>query len=427
MADGHATHPILANVRGVADQLIQRAPRLASFADQGFQGVANILASALVARSLPHTDFAVIGLMIGAHYFTWGIHRSMVILPFILDASEGAGRRAVSDAWWWVGALVCLGLGLALLVCALLFRSFGGDNSWIWLALAYAALASPAICLLEFARRRLYQENRPIAAAGCSALYGAALVAIAALVLITKARLTAAALAWPAAALLGTALGAIIIRPRLVALRQLSEVWSHHLRFAIGMALTSVPYSIYTTAVVILVGMFAGPTAAAAFTAGRTLTNPAMAAVSAVDTLDKPRAARALASNGMAGLRASIAQTRRTVLLLTGPYLGVLALFAPWILSLAFGPAYAVHGLGVSLLAVSFFFTGLNQPSETALIVLRATRSMLAIRSMVAVLTVLGLWLLGGRFGFLGCAIAITATNLLNVAALGYAERRANA
>lgn len=427
MAKGQTPHPILANVQGVVGHLVQRAPRLASFADQGFQGVANIVASAFIARSLPHADFAVIGLMIGAHYFAWGIHRSMVILPYILDASEGSSRREISDAWWWIGALTSVALGGALFIGALLFKTFGGDNSWIWRSLAYAALASPAICLLEFARRRLYQEERGIAAASCSALYGAALVAIAAVVLVTKAGLTAAALAWPLAAMLGVALGAIIARPRWVAPRQLLRVWRHHLRFAAGLALTSVPYAIYTTAVVILVGIFGGPTAAAAFTAGRTLTNPAMAVVSAVDTLDKPRAAKALASDGMPGLRASIARTRRTVLLLTGPYLAVLALFAPWILSLAFGHAYGAHGLGVSLLAISFFFTGLNQPSETALIVLRATRAMLAIRSMVAVLTVLGLWLLGGRFGFLGCAAAIMVTNLLNVVALSYAERRANA
>jgi O-antigen/teichoic acid export membrane protein len=427
LAKGQTPHPILANIRGVVGHLVQRAPRMASFADQGFQGVANIVASALVARSLPHADFAVIGLMIGAHYFAWGIHRSMVILPYILDASEGSSRREISDAWWWIGALVSLALGVALFVGALLFKVLGGDNAWIWQSLAYAAVASPASCLLEFARRRLYQEERAIAAAACSALYGAGLVAIAGLVLLTKSGLTTAALAWPLAAMLGVGLGAIIARPRGVAPRELVRVWRHHLRFATGLALTSIPYAIYTTAVVILVGIFGGPTAAAAFTAGRTLTNPAMAAVSAVDTLDKPRAAKALASDGMTGLRASIARTRRTVLLLTGPYLGVLALFSPWILSLAFGPAYAAHGLGVSLLAISFFFTGLNQPSETALIVLRATRSMLAIRSTIAVLTVLGLWLLGGRFGFLGCAAAIATTNLLNVVALSYAERRANA
>ncbi len=415
----------MARVHLVVAQVTRRAPRIASFADQGFQGVANIVASALIAHALPHDDFAIIGLMMGAHYFAWGLHRSLVILPFILDASDSAPRRQASDAWWWIGAVVSVALGVTLAIAAVLAITLGGSMAWIGVSLAYAALASPAICLLEFARRRLYQEDRAIAAAACSALYGGALVVIAGVVFLTKAGLMAAALAWPLAALLGAGLGAAIARPRLVGLKTLVHVWLGHWRFAVDLAFTSIPYSIYTTAVVILVGIFGGATAAAGFTAGRTLTNPAMAVVSAIDTLDKPRAARALAADGLPGLRASIARTRRTVLLLTGPYLGVLALFAPWILGLAFGHAYADFGLGVSLLAVSFFFTGLNQPSETALIVLRASRAMLVVRSIIAVLTLVGLWLVGGRFGFIGCAAAIMVTNLLNVVALKYAERRA--
>ena len=425
MAKGQVLHPVLARARLMSGQLLHRAPRIASFADQGFQGVANIAASALIARSLPHDDFAIIGLMMGAHYFAWGLHRSLVILPFILDASDGSARRQTSDAWWWIGMLVALALGGALACAAILSIALGGSGVWIGKSLGYAAVASPAICALEFARRRLYQEERAITAALCSALYGAALVVIAGAIFLTKAGLNAAALAWPLAAILGVAFGAAFVRPRRVPLHILREVWLGHWRFAMDLAFTSIPYSIYTTAVVILIGIFGGPAAAAGFTAGRTLTNPAMAVVSAVDTLDKPRAARALASSGLPGLRASIARTRRTVLLLTGPYLAALAIFAPWILSLAFGRAYGSFGLGVSLLAISFFFTGLNQPSETALIVLRASRAMLVIRSVIAVLTVIGLWLVGGSFGFVGCAAALVVTNLFNVVALNYAERRA--
>ena len=64
--------------------------------------------------------------------------------------------------------------------------------------------------------------------------------------------------------------------------------------------------------------MFGGPTAVAAFTAARTLTNPAISMVTAVDSLDKPRGARGLAKDGLPGLRKSVSQTRRLLAIITG-------------------------------------------------------------------------------------------------------------
>jgi O-antigen/teichoic acid export membrane protein len=399
-------------------------PRIASFADQGLQGAANVLASALIARSLSHSDFAIIGLMIGAHYFAWGLHRSAVVLPYILDAVDGDIARK-DAAWWWIGAVVSFALGAALLAGGAAWRAFGGGSAWIGEAMMWAALTSPALCLLEFVRRALYQRDRALLAASCSGIYAVGLVGGAGAVLLLQGDLRAAALCWPLSALTACAFGLAFTRPGAPRPRTISILWAPHRKFALEMGLTSVPYSIYTTTVVMLVGLFSGPLAAAGFTAGRTLTNPAMAVVSAIDTLDKPRAVRALAADGLDGLAGSIGRTRRTVVLLTGPYLLILAVGAPWILDKAFGSGYGEFALGVQLLAVSFFMTGLNQPSETALIVLKASRTMLVIRSVVASLTVAGLWAFGATWGFVGCAAAILAVNTLNVGALRAAEYRA--
>jgi O-antigen/teichoic acid export membrane protein len=144
--------------------------------------------------------------------------------------------------------------------------------------------------------------------------------------------------------------------------------------------MTAIPYAFYTTINVILVAAFAGPAAAAAFTASRTLINPAMAVVSAIDTLDKPRAARALFKDGLAGLHRSIRRTLLTVIGLTGPYLALLSLFSGFVLHLVFGQTFMPYALGVSILSVAAIFACLNQAPETALIVLKAGRAMFAVR-----------------------------------------------
>src|SRR5246127_5583094 len=80
-------------------RLLAAKDRLASFADQGLQGVANIVMSALLARSLSHEQFASIGVMLGVNYFAFGLHRANIILPFIVAAAEDEKHGRPSGAW----------------------------------------------------------------------------------------------------------------------------------------------------------------------------------------------------------------------------------------------------------------------------------------------------------------------------------------
>src|SRR4051812_11922680 len=79
--------------------------RLASFGEQGLQGAANFLVNAILARGLTHEGFATIGMMLGVHYFVLGTHRTVIVLPFILDVSHDAAHNNVADEgpgrWWW--------------------------------------------------------------------------------------------------------------------------------------------------------------------------------------------------------------------------------------------------------------------------------------------------------------------------------------
>ena len=400
--------------------------RIASFADQGLQGVANVAANLILARALTHDQFATVGVMIGVHFFAWGLHRSVVVLPFILNASEVGAKDSDADAWWWINLAVVVAIGVmfSVIASAMHLAGVGIRSSWLVHAVGLSAIVSPWLCTIEFARRRLYQRGRAITAAAASGVYAVILVGTAVAVLLLGHNPDVGAFAWALAGAGGTLWATATALPHRQTPANVLAVWKSHRQFAFWQAMTSIPYSLYTTGVVVLVGAFSGAGAAAAFAAARTLTNPAMAAVSAVDTLDKPRAARALANAGVEGFAASIRKTRWTVILVTGPYLAMIAIFAPYIVHLAFGASYAADSFGVRIVAVGFFLTGLNQPSETALIVLRAGKLMFAIRLAAALIAIVGLAIGGRLFGFVGCAVAVLLTNLFNVVALHLAERR---
>jgi O-antigen/teichoic acid export membrane protein len=406
---------------GRLKRLLPGAARIGSFVDQGFQGVGNILANAFLARALTHEQFAGIGVMIGIHYFAWGLHRSCIVLPLIVNASDADAGPHDEDAWWWINlisvAAIAAGLVLAWLIFGVLDPA--PKDRWLVSATGWAAIVSPCICFIEFARRRLYQRRRGVSAACASAVSAVLLVATAAL--DWRSGLHSPMLgvgAWAFGAVAGTGVAILAAPPRLVAWALIAGVWRRYRNFALWQAATAIPYALYTSIVVVLVAAFAGPGGAAAFTAARSLINPATAVMSAIDTLDKPRAARALLQGGVEGLRGSIRRTLLTVIGLTGPYLAFIALFSSLVLKAVFGVGFQAYGLGVSLLAVATFFVCLNQAPETCLIVLRAGRSMFAVRLVMAVLTVAGMAVGGHWFGFLGCAVAFLVVNALNFIAL---------
>jgi len=78
----------------------------------------------------------------------------------------------------------------------------------------------------------------------------------------------------------------------------------------------------------------------------------------------------------------------------------------------------------VQLLCAAFFLFCLNQPSETLLIVLRASRTMFVTRAATALVTLAAL-VLAIPHGIPGMAIAIAVSQLANILLLTIAERHA--
>ena len=400
--------------------------RLVSFVDQGFQGVANVLVSALLARALTKTEFASIGLMLGIYYFVLGLHRAHVVLPFILDGQEESEAGAVQDRWWTFNVIfvAASAVVLALIALAAFWLTSARPNlAWICYGLAFAAAVTPALLMAEFARRWLYQARRPHVAALASAVYFILNVGIAAVVYVRHAGPIFGVGSWIVAAGCFTLVAFSVQPARPASIASALKVWAGHRQFTLWQMMTHFPYALYNNSVVILISSFGGAAATVAFTVARSLNSPVQSVVSAVDLLDKPRAVRALMNDGIAGLRRSVQRTRRLLVLINGAYGLALVIYAPWVLKILFGPGYLQYAQEVRLLAVAFFLTCLNQPSETLLIVLRESKVMFAIRLSVAVAVVAAMAVASPLYGAAGCIGALCAAQVLNLIELWVAER----
>lgn len=403
--------------------------RLYSMVDQGASGLGNIIALAIFGRALPVSQFGIIGMMIGLHYFVAGFHRSAVVLPFLTvhqDQPVGASARAENAAWWWLSiaaALVLSGV-LALAGLALnLWAPLGSRAGWIAEPLMLASALTPVMLAAEFGRRWLFKIERADLVALIALVSFVVLVATALVAMRIRPDAATGTVALAMASLCPTVLAFWILRPTSVRWQDMARIIREHRTEAGWLAWANFPYAIYGSAtIVILIGFIVGPVAAGVFTAVRTLTNPAMSIVSAIDSTDKPRATRALAEQGLAGLRSAIRRTRWLIIATTGAYLGAIALWASPAATLVFHGQYPDVGLELRLLALAFFLAGLNQPSETALIVLKAGRVMLVVRTVTAGLALVALWL-AAPWGVAGMATAIGMVQALNFLLLCSAER----
>jgi O-antigen/teichoic acid export membrane protein len=406
----------------------KRLARLYALADQGFQGLGSIAATAILGRSLSQEQFGAVGVAIGAYYFVAGFHRSAIILPYLTEHrphDDTTDERRYHADWWWLSVAASVALAIGLVAIAGVVAAVSGPHQWLVLPLLLGAGVTLPMLAAEFGRRWLYKIERADLAAIQSAIFFCALLGGAAAAGRFHPDARAGIAAWGVAATLSSLLFLPLLRPGSPSWQRANALFAPHARFAGWLSLNIFPYTVYSTATVVLViGVLLGPAAAAVFTAARTLTNPAVSIVSAIDSTDKPRATRALGERGIAGLGASIGDTRRTLIMMTGGYLLLIALFAGPLLNLVFHGQYPGIEREVQLLCLAFFLFCLNQPSETLLIVLRESRRLFVTRLGTAIVTLVAL-VVAIPHGVPGMAIAIAVSQLANIVFLGLAERRA--
>lgn len=402
--------------------------RLAAVVDQGANGLGNMVALALLGRALPQADFGAVGTMIGLYYILAGFHRSAFVLIFTTTYRKGnapARDHRENSTWWWVSLAAAIGfaalLGLAALLVAL--PGVWPRLAWTALPLTLAMIMAPPMLAWEFARRWLYKIDRADVVAVCALVYLTVQILSAWLIARHAPSAFAGSLSWVAASVLATVVAMPWLAPGRPSAKLAAALVKRHRATAGWFVATNVPYSVYSSAsIVVWIGIFMDVLATAVFTAARTLTNPAISLVSAIDSIDKPRAARALAAEGPAGLLRVVHRTRLTIAVATGLYLGAVSLFADDLTALVFAGSYQGMGTEIRILALGFFFFGLNLPSETMMIVLRAGRTMLAVRSVAAALTLAAL-AIGSVYGIRGMTMAFAVSQGMILLLFHVAER----
>ncbi len=409
-------------MRRLIEWLARRRDRGVAVSDQALVGLANFGAMAAFARLLPREDFAAIGVAVAIHFVIFGFHRAAIVMPYILSAKDQPDP-VPRGAWAWAAMRLSLLVALLLLIVAA-GLALGGASLFAAKCALYAGLQSPALLLQEFAKRWLYQHERP-GAVLISSLSGFLLIVAG----IVALWLTGAPAMFASAILSIGALAVALIAFLLC--RPGRDGWSIRSRtligrrreFTIWQSIAHIPYILYNNGFPLLLALVTGPAATAGYTALRTLLSPSVSLISAVDSTDKLRAIAAFNRDGPPGAKRSADRTRRLLLVLNVPFLLACAIFASPYQQFVLGPAYH-HPIEMAVLAFYCLLLSVNQPFETFLVVQEKARTLMVSRCLSATLAVGGLLLLGPMLGLLGAAIALVAAQTCNLIALWWLSHR---
>lgn len=350
-----------------------RSSRAAGLADQALASLVTFGQTLVYARALAADEFGLFAMALAAVLVAQILQRTVVVLPMIVAQSDHS--HTAVHAWWRVNATV---LGLTMLAVAsigLVAYARGHGSDLVVPVCTAVGTALPSILVYEFVRRTLYVQRRTAGVLRMSAAHFALQTLGVAVVVGTGggawAAMAAIAVAAGAAAVVG-AFGVDLTRAAdapsaraLLRRYRTDMVWS---------LAAAVPYVGFNTALPVLIGLLSGPAAAGVFTATRLLLAPITTLISAVDSVDKPRAARSLRDEGTAGLRGSLLRTVRSMLLLGGGYLVAAGVWAKDILRLLLGADYPLDASLAWLWLVVGLLMMLGQPLETGLLVMRLTR-----------------------------------------------------
>ncbi|HLO78413.1 MAG TPA: lipopolysaccharide biosynthesis protein [Magnetospirillum sp.] len=345
--------------------------RALSLLEQGMISGANFLGLLLLARGFDADTFGTFSFAWLTLLFVVNIQRSAVVVPFVIHTADPAVLVAEAPAWrrlsLWTTILSATSLGIVAAALPL----FDAPD-WMVTAFVLAALFVVPSFTYEFRRRWLIQLDRfggtVAAAAAYAALYiGGIAVAVA------SHRLEFAAAAFVVANG-GAALLCALLAPRLPKpetpppFRQFLGNLAHFIGWSVA---SNLAYNGYGHLPPLILGALAGPGPVALFQAMRNFTQPLSTAATAVDNFDKPRAARALSADGIAGLRRALTHTTGAMAAMTLPYVVLLVVAGDWLVGLVYGPRYGDPTAALAWFAIVHVAVVFVYPLETALFLLR--------------------------------------------------------
>lgn len=189
---------------------------------------------------------------------------------------------------------------------------------------------------------------------------------------------------------------------------ELAKSTDEILSFSKWSVLGSLAFSGYNFAIQSVLGLISGPASLGALNAARNVIQPTSSLIQAIDSVDKPRASRAYAHDGVVGLLSVTRGSVGTLLFLGVPYLLFIGFFPKEVLNFLYGAASGYsEGTLVALCAMAVLML-CAQPIETSLYVLRRPRSLFFNRLVASLVSLPLAFLLIEKYGALGAALSLT-------------------
>ena len=348
-----------------------KSNRHLALVEQALISGGNFVLYLYAARTLPKEDWGELSLSLGLILVIQGFQRAFVTIPMVTSGGDAKAFSVAIEFWKKVQFLVTVTMLLGLLICYVI--SALTSPTWVQHVLVYAmALLVPAF-YQEFVRRTTVMSLSMTRLVWMASAYAITLTIsmIASVSLSFSSQPWAFVITLAGASVSSFAISGVSLWSRSTATKNGGWSYGSLWRFGRWAAASSLAYTGYNFAIQGLLAAISGPIAAGTFAATRNLTQPVNTLIQAIDTVDKPRAGRAFAADGMPGLSAVIHRSWGWMLLIAVPYLILIFAFSDSALSVLYGTKYQDGGSAVQLWCLVVLAMIFAQPLETGLYVVR--------------------------------------------------------
>ena len=367
-----------------------RYDRYLALAEQALVSGSNFLLYVFATRSLPKEQWGALSMALAVLLVVQGFQRAFVTLPMSSSGDDKASFIGTNLLFWRQVQVVMIALTMPVIGVAYLVAWQVGVE-WVQQCVAMTAALLIPMYYLEFTRRVVIlggsMKRLFVMATAYAVVLGAA--SLIAYAMDMAHEMTTFVGILMLAAVCSCCCGDVNILPS--AKSVVNANWSSAALWDFGKwsAGSSVAYSGYNFAVQAILAAVAGPAAVAVFAATRNLVQPINVVIQAMDSVDKPRAARALKEHGMAGLWGVTKKAWLWLAAVSLPYFLIVGFAAEPLLGLIYADKYAGASSSVLFWFLVMAVMIVVQPVESALYVLRRPKQLFYSR-LFACLAVLG-------------------------------------
>ena len=384
--------------------------------DQGLQASIKFLALLLFARWLTQEDFGIFALATASSVMLVGVQYAIIVVPFIVSCPTVEQAEDNRAQWYWLHLMMIAAVvGCLIVFLAVLIVVEGA--AWLQDTVKFTLVIAPLWLNVQFTYRWLYQVMKFGVIIRMSTAYFVTYALGIGVVILGFPTVWAAVLAFASAPAAAICVAFFAVRPPgFRSARGMFAAWLKTRSLAGWSLLSRFTFQVNYQVMIFIIATVAGMFDVAAFAATRSLIQPSGTLVAAVDMIDKPRAGRAYAKDGIAGLKRSIPRTMRIFLIFGLPYLVLLFVFADEAIALIYGTKYAAYGVELRLWIAVAFLGLVQQPLSVIVVTMRKVRASFLCNALSASVAIGVVVALIGDYGVRGAILATLAGRIVGVA-----------